>query len=142
VRILSNALATTDNLWPQAGYVSERKGLVRRGVELWELTGERTLHSKAAVIDGATAVVGSFNLDPRSEHLNTELALVARDPALAAELSAWMDAHLAGEDASAVRIDRRGWPEGADGPFPGVPCAKVAKLRLLQLLTPFIRKQL
>jgi putative cardiolipin synthase len=142
VRILTNSLATTDNLWPQAGYVSERKGLVRRGVELWELTGERTLHSKAAVIDGETAIVGSFNLDPRSEHLNTELALVARDPALAAELRAWMDAHLTGEHASAVRIDRRGWPEGADGPFPGVPCAKVAKLRLLQLLTPFIRKQL
>lgn len=142
VRILTNSLATTDNLWPQAGYVGERKGLVRRGVELWELTGSRTLHSKAAVIDGETAIVGSFNLDPRSEHLNTELALVARDPALAAELLAWMDAHLTGERASAVRIDRRGWPEGADEPFPGVPCAKVAKLRLLQLLTPFIRKQL
>lgn len=142
VRILTNSLATTDNLWPQAGYVSERKGLVRRGVELWELTGERTLHSKAAVIDGETVIVGSFNLDPRSEHLNTELALVARDPALAAELRAWMDAHLTGPGASAVRIDRRGWPEGADEPFPGVPCAKVAKLRLLQLLTPFVRKQL
>jgi len=138
VRILTNSLATTDNLWPQAGYVGEREGLVRRGVELWELTGPRTLHSKAAVIDGETAIVGSFNLDPRSEHLNTELALVARDPALAAELRAWMDAHL----DSAVRIDHRGWPEGADEPFPGVPCAKVAKLRLLQLFTPFIRKQL
>jgi hypothetical protein len=49
-----------------------------------------------------------------------------------------MDANL----ASAVQIDRRGWPEGAKGPFPGVPCRKVVKLRLLQLLAPLIKRQL
>lgn len=138
VRILTNSLSTTDNLWPQAGYVGQRKNLVGQGVELWELTGERTLHSKAAVVDGETVIVGSFNLDPRSEHLNTELALVVGDPELAAELAAWMEGHL----LSAVRIDRRGWPEGADEPFPGVPCGKVVRLRLLQLIAPLIRKQL
>lgn len=138
VRILTNSLATTDNLWPQAGYVGTRGELVREGVELWELTGERTLHTKAAVIDGATVVVGSYNLDPRSEHLNTEVALVLEDPELAGALGAWMDGHL----ASAVRIDPRGWPEGADEPFPGVACGKVVKLRLLQLLAPLVRKQL
>jgi putative cardiolipin synthase len=138
VRILTNSLVTTDNLWPQAGYVGKRKGLVRQGVELWELAGERTLHTKAAVIDGETVIVGSYNLDPRSEHLNSEVAAVLEDPGAAAELLAWMDAHL----AASVRIDARGWPEGADAPFPGVPCAKVVKLRLLQLLAPLVKKQL
>ena len=138
VRILTNSVATTDNLFPQAGYVGKRKGLVRRGVELWELTGSRTLHTKAAVIDGRTVIVGTFNLDPRSERLNTELALVLEDPEVARRLRAEMDANL----ASAVQIDRRGWPEGAKGPFPGVPCRKVVKLRLLQLLAPLIKKQL
>lgn len=142
VRILTNSLATTDNLWPQAGYVGKRKDLVREGVELWELTGERTLHTKAAAIDGETVIVGSYNLDPRSEHLNTEVAVVLDDPELAAELSAWMNGHLDGPGASAVRIDERGWPEGADEPFPGVACGKVVKLRLLQLLAPFVKKQL
>lgn len=138
VRILTNSLATTDNLWPQAGYVGKRKRLVRQGVELWELTGERTLHTKAAVIDGETVIVGSYNLDPRSEHLNTEVAVVLDDARLAAELLAWMDRHL----ETAVRIDRRGWPEGADEPFPGVGCGKVLRLRLLQLLAPLVKKQL
>ncbi len=138
VRILTNSLSTTDNLWPQAGYVGKRKGLVRQGVELYQLTGPRTLHSKVAVIDGRTVIVGSYNLDPRSERLNSEIALVLDDEGVAAELLAAMDEHL----ATAVGIDERGWPEGADGPFPGVPCAKVVKLRLLQLLAPFIKKQL
>jgi cardiolipin synthase C len=138
VRILTNSLATTDNLWPQAGYAGHKKVLVRRGVELWEYEGPECLHSKAAVIDGETVVVGSFNLDPRSEHLNTELALVATDRALAGEMLGTMDEHL----ERAARIDERGWPEGASERYPGVSRGKVWKLRALRLLAPFVKKQL
>ncbi len=138
VRILTNSLATTDNLFPQAGYVGHKKDLVASGVELWEYLGPECLHAKTAVIDGETVVAGSYNLDPRSERLNTELALVARDRSVAAELRQTLDEHL----ARATRIDARGFPEGADEPYPGIPRGKVLKLRLLRLLTPFIRKQL
>jgi phosphatidylserine/phosphatidylglycerophosphate/cardiolipin synthase-like enzyme len=138
VRILTNSLATTDNLWPQAGYVGHKKPLVRSGVELWEYTGPECLHTKAAVFDGKTVVVGSFNLDPRSEHLNTEVALVVEDDDLAAKMLATMDENL----KRAARIDERGYPEGADEPYPGIPKKKIWKLRLLRLLTPFIKKQL
>jgi phosphatidylserine/phosphatidylglycerophosphate/cardiolipin synthase-like enzyme len=62
------------------------------------------------VIDGRTVIVGSYNLDPRSEHLNTEVAVVLEDPVVAAELKAWMDGHLEVSD----RIGPRGWPEGAE----------------------------
>ena len=132
VRILTNSPTTTDNLWAQAGYVGERRELVAIGVELWEYQGPESLHSKAAVIDGDTAVVASFNLDPRSERLNTELALVLEDAALAAELAAWMDGHL----ERAVRIDERGWPTGADQPFPGLSRSKRTRLCLLRAIAP------
>ena len=74
VRILTNSLASTDNLWPQAGYVGDKDDLVKSGVELWEYVGPECLHSKNAVIDGETVIVGSYNLDPRSQRLNRELA--------------------------------------------------------------------
>ncbi len=138
VRILTNSMNTTDNLFPQAGYVGYRKPLVRRGVELWEYQGPESLHSKTAVIDGETVLVGSFNLDPRSERLNSELIIVMRDEELAADLVGTLDEHL----QRAVRIDKRGWPEGASEPYPGVPRKKVWKLRLYRLVAPFIRKQL
>ena len=138
VRILTNSLAATDNLFPQAGYVCSRKGLVRRGVELWEYTGPATLHAKNAVIDGHRLIVGSYNLHPRSEHLNTETALVFDNRVLAARLLAEQELHL----ADSVRIDDRGWPEGATEPFPGIPRGKVCKLKLLRLIAPLIKKQL
>src|SRR5215218_659946 len=138
VRILTNSLATTDNLWPQAAYAGHKKALVRSGVELWEYLGPECLHAKAAVIDGETAVVGSYNLDPRSERLNTELALVLRYRPLAAEALRTMDEHL----ARAGRIDERGFPEGAAEPYPGIPRRKVLKLRLFRLLTPYVESQI
>lgn len=138
VRILTNSLATTDNLWAQAGYAGLRRRLVRQGVELWEYAGPESIHTKAGIVDGETVVVGSFNLDPRSARLNSEVALVVDSPTFAAGLRALLDGHL----ANARRIDARGWPEGADRPYPGVPRAKVCRLRLLHLIAPLIRSQL
>ena len=138
VRILTNSLASTDNLWPQSGYVGHKASLVRSGVELWEYRGPECLHAKTAVIDGETVVVGSYNLDYLSEKLNTELALVVRNRALAAEMRTTLDSHL----EKAWRIDARGFPEGEAEPYPGVPQSKIWKLRLLRLLAPFIETQL
>ncbi|MCB1034172.1 MAG: phospholipase D family protein [Acidobacteria bacterium] len=138
IRILTNSLASTDNLFPQAGYVRRRKDLVRRGVELWEYTGPATLHAKNAVIDGHRLIVGSYNLDPRSEHLNTETALVFDSPPLAARLLAEQQAHL----ADSVQIDPRGWPTGATEPFPSIPRWKRCKLRLVRMVAGLIEGQL
>ncbi len=137
VRILTNSLSSTDNLFPQAGYVRHRKDLVRRGVELWEYVGPASLHAKLSVIDDRQLIVTSYNLDPRSENLNTETALVIEHPALARQLLAEQENHL----AQSVRIDERGWPEGATEPFPGIPWFKLCKLRLLRLIVPLFKGQ-
>lgn len=47
-----------------------------------------TLHAKTFSIDGKRIFVGSFNFDPRSMHLNTELGFVVESPALASALTA------------------------------------------------------
>ena len=112
--------------------------LTRSGVELWEMTGPSCLHTKAAVIDGETVIVGSFNLDPRSEHLNTELAMVFTDRDRAGDLLAVLEDHL----EQAVRIDRDGRPEGSRRRYPGVSTRKILKLQLLRLISPLIKKQL
>ncbi len=138
VRLLTNSLSTTDNIWPQAGYVGKKKELVRMGVELWEYTGPESLHSKSAVIDGKTIIIGSYNLDPRSEKLNTEIAVVVEDESLASTLRATMDNNL----QNAWRIGRNGKPEGYDERYPGVGCWKKIKVRMVRLILPFIRGQL
>jgi len=66
------------------------------GVELWEWQGrgandprqtQGLLHAKYAVVDRELALVGSFNLDPRSERLNSETAIVFENATLAAQLA-------------------------------------------------------
>ncbi|HDR8860595.1 TPA: phospholipase D family protein [Burkholderia territorii] len=102
VAILTNSLAATDAVAVQAGYAPYRVPLLRRGVELYEfkarpnppsagLFGSRSrasLHAKAYVIDRKVLVIGSLNLDPRSAHLNTELALVIHSPTIAQQAAA------------------------------------------------------
>ncbi len=138
VRILTNSLASTDNLLAQAGYVGKRKRLVRMGVELWEYRGPESVHTKAGVLDDEVLLVGSFNLDPRSAFLNTEVAVAVQSPEAARRVGRIFDSHL----ESAHRIDERGWPVGSDERYPGVSRGKVWKLRLFRLFAPLIRRQL
>jgi phosphatidylserine/phosphatidylglycerophosphate/cardiolipin synthase-like enzyme len=65
------------------------------GLRIWEWVGQApdesvrrqgTMHSKFAVFDGERSLVGSYNLDPRSEKLNSETAVVFLQPQLAAQL--------------------------------------------------------
>ncbi|HEX7382242.1 MAG TPA: phospholipase D family protein [Nevskiaceae bacterium] len=100
VGVLTNSLAATDVTLVHAGYFKYRRRLLEHGVQLHELRPERrdtrhrtlgsrgaSLHSKAFVIDGRRGFVGSFNLDPRSARLNTEMGVVFDDAGLAAELT-------------------------------------------------------
>jgi len=65
-------------------------------VQIWEWHGRRydqarqtqgTIHAKYAVFDRRYSLVGSYNLDPRSEKLNSETAVVFESDSLSAELA-------------------------------------------------------
>lgn len=47
-----------------------------------------SLHAKSLVVDGATAMVGSHNFDPRSDNYNTESGVIIHDAAFAEQLRA------------------------------------------------------
>ena len=103
VRILTNALEATDVAAVHAGYAKWRKPLLEAGVLLyesrrsWEAGDAReqpgrfgssasSLHAKTFAVDDQRIFVGSFNFDPRSIELNTEMGLVIDSPALASQL--------------------------------------------------------
>jgi len=120
VRILTNSLASTDNLEAFSGYQRERDALLAMGVELYEfkpdaavrrqvMTGALQttldyapifgLHAKSMVVDDHIAVIGTFNLDPRSANLNTECIAVVRDARIAGDLARAMDVDMRPENA-------------------------------------------
>ena len=49
------------------------------------------MHARAAVVDGATAYVGSISLSPDSATLNREMGLIVRDAGLAQQLQTQFD---------------------------------------------------
>ena len=120
VRILTNSLASTDNLEAFSGYQRDRESLLRTGVRIFEFrpdAAERTaimtgalattldhppifgLHAKSTVIDGQITVIGTFNLDPRSANLNTECITVIRSDRIAAGVLAGMEVEFGPENA-------------------------------------------
>jgi putative cardiolipin synthase len=133
VSVVTNSLAATDVPAVHGGYARYRRRLLEDGVELHEVkhlgpgqTPNRlsrrilgssgvSLHSKAMVVDGAEGFVGSFNLDPRSAALNTEMGVAVRHPGFAAAI-AGEHARLAAP-AAAWRVTLEGgrlaWRDGA-----------------------------
>jgi cardiolipin synthase C len=100
VSVVTNSLAATDVVAVHGGYARYRRRLLEAGVELFELkpSGSEptsmlgsqgaSLHTKAFAVDDALVCVGSFNLDPRSTALNTEMGIFAEHPALARSVTA------------------------------------------------------
>jgi cardiolipin synthase C len=100
IRVLTNGAESCDVDAACAAYRTYRKDLLKSGVGLFELrrasgrersvetaSSSTSLHAKTFAIDSAQIYVGSFNFDPRSAQLNTELGLVIDSPQLAGELS-------------------------------------------------------
>ncbi|MGZ5084465.1 MAG: phospholipase D-like domain-containing protein [Usitatibacter sp.] len=123
VRVLTNSYAGTDVSVVHSGYAKRRCALARAGVHLYELKPEpdaagptkdrdderkgsgssaARLHAKTFAADDERIFVGSFNFDPRSAFLNTEMGLVIQAPVLAKRLSTAFD-HLIPASSYEVR---------------------------------------
>lgn len=146
VRINTNSLASTDNLPAFSGYRNQRARLLAMGIEIFEYrpdaavqrtlmartpaTAQRTppvfsLHAKSLVVDGAVAYIGTFNLDPRSENLNTEVGIVMHDAQLARQLEAAIEVDMAPGNS---------WNAARDDPDQFASWGKRSKTRMYQLL--------
>ena len=99
IGVLTNSLAATDVMLVHSGYAPYRISLLKQGITLFELkpfhkikqrlligSSGASLHTKAFVLDDRYGFVGSFNLDPRSARLNTEMGVLFEQPDIAREL--------------------------------------------------------
>jgi putative cardiolipin synthase len=66
------------------------------------------LHSKTLVIDRKRVFIGSFNFDPRSADINTEMGVIIDSPGVAAELADIYERDIAPENAWQVLLDDDG----------------------------------
>ena len=101
-----------------------------------------SLHAKTFAVDRSRLFVGSFNFDPRSAEINTEMGFVIDSPSLAQELAAAFDAGIP-ESAYEVQLSSSGrlvWIEHVAGKVvrfetePGTTFGQRTKVRVLSLL--------
>jgi len=107
-RLVTNSLEETDVPVVHSAWMGYRDRLVRTGAEVLELrarpdrsadvsltqilTGSQSsLHAKTFAVDGARIFIGSFNFDPRSAALNTEMGFLIESPLIASALSQSLD---------------------------------------------------
>lgn len=104
IKILTNSLASNDNLEAFSGYQRDRSKLLKTGVEIYEFKPDAKvrrrvmtehmykrlpttptfgLHAKTMIIDSNISIIGTYNFDPRSANLNTESFTVIHSPDIA-----------------------------------------------------------
>jgi putative cardiolipin synthase len=106
VTIVTNSLAANNQFTVHGGYAPSRKPLLAAGIKIYEVRpdaeidgsefvdasgAKATLHTKSFVVDNRELFIGSFNFDPRSARLNTEIGVIIRDPELALAASERVD---------------------------------------------------
>ncbi|WP_394261677.1 phospholipase D family protein [Moraxella boevrei] len=112
VTVLTNSFDSTDVPTVHAGYSGVRLPMLRAGVRLYELKSSAdadlrikkpslrrneistSLHTKAFAVDERLVFIGSYNVDPRSANINTELGVLIYDDELAKGIHAVFDDEL------------------------------------------------
>lgn len=129
VTVITNALESTDVVATHAGYSNYRRALLNSGIKIyevksltaekpksWSLSSTSSLHAKVFIVDNRWVFIGSFNLDPRSARLNTELGVLIDSPPLAEQLKKGIQdrLHLAAYQVEVVDKKLR-WTDLEDG---------------------------
>lgn len=103
--------ASLESLFPRYAEIAELAAS-RRGEGRQTEPPFLCIHAKSMVIDDRVAFIGSYNLDPRSENLNTEVGMLIEDAGLAAELRTEIEADMRPENSWV--IGRRSLPLGLE----------------------------
>ncbi|OWJ69362.1 phospholipase D family protein [Haematobacter massiliensis] len=138
VRVLTNSQDATDVLPVHSGYIKHRERLAEAGVQLYELKSDAgstqrrqsenfgllgssmtSLHAKTFTVDAKRIFIGSFNFDPRSAYLNTEMGFLIENPELAQRMVSAFDSQIPDEAYSvALENDRIIWLDPVPGGEP------------------------
>ena len=127
VQVLTNSLAANNHTTAFVGYRSQRKKQIAALTELYEYRPDAVtqtelyqrlapdqpvphfgLHAKTAVYDRKTVFIGSFNLDPRSENLNTEIGILVESEELGSAVADSILGDMGPGNAWLVRLNDKG----------------------------------
>jgi len=145
IQINTNSLDATDNLMAFSGYRKQRKKILAAGIDVYEFKPKPAIqksliqrypeliensptfaiHAKTMVVDGKILYIGTFNLDPRSTNLNSEVGMIVHNEQLARAVEQSILNDMADENS---------WQAGKDNPDQKSRFSKRLKLQVWKLL--------
>lgn len=155
VSVVTNSLAATDVAAVHGAYANYRRKLLRAGVQLFEFQpfsrrrdisvfGSKgaSLHTKAFAVDERVGFIGSFNFDPRSVSINSEMGVLFEDAALVRALRRRLEDEKSPHTSYVVDLHRhrlrwRGITDGEEVEHRGEPEASIGR-RLLAGLVRYL----
>ncbi|XZE53143.1 phospholipase D-like domain-containing protein [Planctomycetaceae bacterium SH139] len=137
VTLQSNSLGSADRTAPYAAYQNDKREYRQMGVRLVEYVGCDTLHTKVVLVDDQTVLIGSYNMDARSDRLNIELGVCIQDTRVCQVIEQQMRGRM--RNSKIVQRNRLGLPEMVRGDASLFKCAQT---RCRQWLVPLIRGSL
>jgi putative cardiolipin synthase len=124
---LTNSLSANNHTTAFVGYRKQRKKMIEHLTGLYEYRADAKnqtelynelapgepvphmgLHAKTAVFDRKIVFIGSFNLDPRSENLNTEIGILVKSEELGALVADSILGDSSPGNSWLLRLDDRG----------------------------------
>lgn len=128
VRISTNSLKSTDNLQAFSGYYKQRQAILDAGIEVFEYRPRPAImhqlidrysvleknppifavHAKSVVVDGERVFIGTFNFDPRSANLNTEVGVIIDDDTIARQVETSIEADMSQSNSWNAAVDDSG----------------------------------
>lgn len=144
IKINTNSLASTDNIQAFSGYRNQRDNLIKTGIEIFEFKPDANIaqqlvrhassgkinppvfaiHAKTMVVDARHVYIGTFNLDPRSQNLNTEVGVILENQQIAQQVRKSIHQDMQPENS---------WNAGTDKPDQYASSAKRKRVLFYQV---------
>ncbi len=87
ISFITNSFCSSDAMVVVGAYDNYKPKFYRLGIPVYEFVDDSYLHAKSAVFDDRLAILGTYNMDPRSAYLNTELVFIFEDMHVAEHLA-------------------------------------------------------
>lgn len=120
VRIIlhTNSPASTDSLITQAFFLRDWWKLLRDlpTLEIWVFKDERKLHAKSFVIDDRITSIGTYNLDPMSQGINSEVMAVVESSSFGKRNRLRIEKDIEDSVQYLIKVDESGIVQKVSGP--------------------------
>lgn len=145
VGVLTNSLSASDHLTTAAAFNSRIHELIQRGARVWVYDGAKPdnvkmpqsqkamwgIHAKSIAIDDDTIMISTFNIDPRSRELNSEMAVICQGNK---ELNKALRADMVKLEKNLVELNQDGNPKDGRDRYFNTPAGRKFMFHLISPL--------